>query len=350
MLRLQLAFACGLLRAAASELSDSAKTGSDKADFSEGLLDQNDECASDASGNSCALNALQHRGAIEEVPEETEDPGMLTCDPVCKTQTVTNDYLPEPTETKEGDGEDELGASMGSSYIRHYAQDCWRRCGHSGWCPNYCGEGNACCRWGFKGKDPAECAHVHFWPILHAHTCVHPQVHHSSAPTLSPAVSPSTPVSNAAGLDGTNIQTMYQMTSPANAKSILGSKLHAGSVGWCGGAIYVMNKPLLQHSKFNPKTTTTGAWLAIEIDMGKMCRMSRPPRCNDGATGYCCKGPDQEVHYGTKGAAAAGCNSIVFNPGDGDEWNIWDASQIKSKKLHSCTTPECAQLFPGFSR
>eukprot|EP00931_Biecheleriopsis_adriatica_P024558 TRINITY_DN15268_c0_g1_i2.p1 TRINITY_DN15268_c0_g1~~TRINITY_DN15268_c0_g1_i2.p1 ORF type:complete len:381 (+),score=65.13 TRINITY_DN15268_c0_g1_i2:98-1144(+) len=348
MLRLvQLFAACGFLTAA-SEVSDTAKTGSDDVEYQHAMLHENDECAFGASGNSCALNALQHKGVLTEGdPDGTETPGMLTCDPVCKTPEVSEDDLAEPKEPKKSaDGEEELGASMGSSYIRHYARDCWKHCGGAGWCPNYCGDGNACCRWGFRGRDPAECSTVHFWPILHTHTCVHSHSHHDTATTPAP----STPVSTASSADGTNIQTMYQMTSPENAKSILGSKIHAGHVGWCGGAIYLMSQPFLARSKWDPKTTTSGAWLEIQVDMGKMCRMSRPPNCNDGATGWCCKGPGQENHYGTKGATAAGCNSIIFNPGDGDEWNIWDSSLIKSKKLHSCTGPECAKLFPDFTR
>jgi len=350
---LQLFAACGFLTVL-SKLADTADTDDDDGKYKGAVFEDDDECAIGEHGSSsCALNALQHRGVLtksedQEVPQGTKDPGMISCDPVCKTRDVTEDDIAEPEKTeKAADGENELGASMGASYIRHYARNCWKRCGGAGWCPHYCGEGNACCRWGFRARDPPECSSVHFWPILHAHTCVHSHSHRAASLPILHTPEVSVPVSTASSADGTNIQTMYQQTSPENAKSILGSKIHAGHVGWCGGAIYLMDKPFLARSKWDPKTTTSGAWLEIQVDMGKMCRMSRPPKCNDGATGWCCKGPDQENHYGTKGATAAGCNSIIFNPGDGDEWNIWDASLIKSKKLHSCTEPECAKLFPG---
>jgi len=61
---------------------------------------------------------------------------------------------------------------MGPAAIQNYLSNCWTPCGSkSGMC-EYCGRGNACCRYGAT-HDPPECAGAQF-PVLTYHTCVHP--------------------------------------------------------------------------------------------------------------------------------------------------------------------------------
>lgn len=55
--------------------------------------------------------------------------------------------------------------------VNHYAQDCWEHCNGAGYCEGWCGEGNACCRYASK-EDPDECGGVVFWPRKDRHTCV----------------------------------------------------------------------------------------------------------------------------------------------------------------------------------
>jgi len=297
-------------------------------------LDQNDECSSDMS---CALSALQMKGKQ-----------MLMDLPACSTTTELNAECSlslSPDDNAElgagaeaslgGDGE----ADLGSSPIRHYARGCWRACGRrSGMCEGYCGSGNACCRYGFPGQ-PRECQQPRFWPIIHKHTCVQTRWH-PAAPAAQGSVPQSGPI------QGNNVRKMYQMTSPQNALSIINGHFHVGSGGWCGGAIYMIDHPHLKTSKYNPRTTSTGAYVEITVNLGKLCRYHRT--CNDGRSGKCCTG--QDGSHGIAGAAAAGCNSIVWDPGDGDEYIIWNTQGVISKQIYSCDKPECAKLFPKLHR
>ena len=60
------------------------------------------------------------------------------------------------------------------SIIFPYPRETAINCGDNplvalGSCPHFCGPGNACCRYRFRG--PAECMGVGFWPTLSFHTC-----------------------------------------------------------------------------------------------------------------------------------------------------------------------------------
>jgi len=125
--------------------------------------------------------------------------------------------------------------------------------------------------------------------------------------------------------------TLYHTTSLEAAKSIIAGNFRPGHGGWCGPAIYFMSSPGLPKAKRNPRTTKTGAIVQAEVRMGKICSIKRTDwGCSDGWTGRCCK---TDGGYGTKGAASMGCNSIRFNPGDGDEYIIWNSAQVVSTKI-----------------
>lgn len=53
----------------------------------------------------------------------------------------------------------------------HMFDDCWDSCNGAGYCESWCGEGNACCRRWAK-TDPDECKGVFWWPASTIHTCV----------------------------------------------------------------------------------------------------------------------------------------------------------------------------------
>lgn len=135
------------------------------------------------------------------------------------------------------------------------------------------------------------------------------------------------------GHDSGNIRTLYHTTSPHVAKLIVAGNFKPGHTGWCGGAIYFIDQPVLPASKMNPETTQTGAVVAARVDLGKVCRSTRPRGCDDGSDGRCC--PIEGGGHGIEGAKAAGCHSIVFNPSDGDEFIVWDASRVIEKKVYS---------------
>jgi len=111
--------------------------------------------ADDECGEQCAVSALQRRGV--QLPVE-ETAGLRNA------SNVSNATL--GAEMTSGND------SMGSGGIWHYALNCWNPCGHkSGFCENYCGPGNACCRHG-ASHDPPECSETVWWPVLTFHTCV----------------------------------------------------------------------------------------------------------------------------------------------------------------------------------
>lgn len=132
------------------------------------LIDD-DECIGNG-GEDCSLNALQLKGhAVADVEEITE--ATLSKPGECGDCMMNNG--------------NSLDASLGASPLRHYAQNCWHHCNkRSGSCNNFCGPGNACCRYGYPG--PAECHNIGFWPVLSYHTCVVGSVPPPPATTPAP--------------------------------------------------------------------------------------------------------------------------------------------------------------------
>eukprot|EP00440_Ansanella_granifera_P028237 gb/GFBE01030683.1/.p1 GENE.gb/GFBE01030683.1/~~gb/GFBE01030683.1/.p1 ORF type:complete len:333 (+),score=40.66 gb/GFBE01030683.1/:1-999(+) len=122
------------------------------------------------------------------------------------------------------------------------------------------------------------------------------------------------------GSVGGPVMTLYHTTSPGIANEILRSNFKPGRAGWCGGAIYFINTPVLPRSKYAPGITQSGAIIEARVRMGKIARMGR--HC-DGMGGR-----------GVHAASSHGYNSIIFNPGDGDEFIVWHSSQIISKRRY----------------
>jgi len=110
--------------------------------------------------------------------------------------------------------------------------------------------------------------------------------------------------------------TLYHTTSPEVAELILESGFKPGSEGWCGGAIYFLDTPILPKSKYSPTTTKDGAILEAKVDMGRMVTMDK--KCSAG------------YGLGVRAAVAKGYDSVSFNPGDGVEYVIADNSRVRS--------------------
>lgn len=119
------------------------------------------------------------------------------------------------------------------------------------------------------------------------------------------------------------IKTLYHTTSRDVAQLIVKGGFRPGRGGWCGGAIYFIDHPHLKKSKFNPKTTKTGAIVQAHVRMGSMAHLDH--RCN-GHGGH-----------GVHAARNTGYNSLTFNPGDGDEYVIWDTQQVMSVRIYEYT-------------
>merc|ERR1712137_1490673 len=79
----------------------------------------------------------------------------------------------------------------------------------------------------------------------------------------------------------------------------------------CGGAIYFFGNPKLPKSKLGPDSHT-GAVLEAAVDMGRMGHLDH--RCHGGAS------TEIREKY----------DSVTFNPGDGDEYIVWDNSRVVS--------------------
>jgi len=319
-------------------LLTAAVVGSTAVDLTLSNLNADDECdVSDTTKReSCALQALQSKGmavtlgSLEKLAGAEEDPEDVHEWYDNPSQGDGSELPSESEELGAGPEMDSSEVSLGSGALRHYAQNCWKACGSKGGdCPGFCGAGNACCRWHFPG--PPECHRAKFWPVIHMHTCVRTR-HPPPAPSAGGAPAPYN------GVSGNNVMTLYHMTSPQDAQIIMQSNFKPGSGGWCGGAIYLVNLPSLPKTKFNPQTTKSGAWIELKVNMGNMCKMHRS--CNDGRSGGCCRG--STGYAGVNGAQGAGCNSILWNPGDGDEYVIWHPEQILSKKVCECTSTECS--------
>eukprot|EP00933_Yihiella_yeosuensis_P071114 TRINITY_DN79304_c0_g1_i1.p1 TRINITY_DN79304_c0_g1~~TRINITY_DN79304_c0_g1_i1.p1 ORF type:complete len:470 (+),score=74.81 TRINITY_DN79304_c0_g1_i1:97-1506(+) len=124
---------------------------------------KDDECG--PAGTDCALNALQLTGNKRTTEDEDSAGDDDFEDDEANHTGNCNDCM-----TNNGQGIDSEVLGSGPR-IRHYAWNCWTHCGRKGgFCENFCGAGNACCRYGFPG--PPECKGIGFWPVYSFHTCV----------------------------------------------------------------------------------------------------------------------------------------------------------------------------------
>lgn len=115
--------------------------------------------------------------------------------------------------------------------------------------------------------------------------------------------------------------TLYHTTSIGAAHSIVHHGFRPGHGGWCGGAIYFIDQPYLPKTKYAPGITKSGVILQAKVRMGRMATHFNRH----------CKG------YGGTGVYAAkhaGYNSVEFNPGDGNEFIIWDRRQVSSVRIY----------------
>mmetsp|Transcript_48470 Transcript_48470/g.127982 ORF Transcript_48470/g.127982 Transcript_48470/m.127982 type:complete len:269 (+) Transcript_48470:95-901(+) len=116
----------------------------------------------------------------------------------------------------------------------------------------------------------------------------------------------------------TNVKTLYHMTSPMICRMILTSGFRAGSEGWCGGAIYFAEDPAAVKTKAIGTQSHWGCLLEVYVDLGKVLQLG--PQCDKSMTGA--------------KLAAMGYNSITFNPGDGNEYIIYDTSRVLGSKVY----------------
>lgn len=241
-----------------------------------------DECGAQGHGaeGSCALSALQLRARTATVrgPADGGDAADFGADVAMAAAGLLGPDAPEGlpgasapdmSTTTDVTSKDLPALKASSSGIKHYAQNCWYKCGNkAGYCDDFCGEGNACCRFMHSG-DPPECHYVYFWPILTFHTCVRtsiPEVDNGTvtqapgSPTPSGGTTPGTGVpldfSNGALLQPSTapLRTfyMYRVQSDENYNP------ENQNMGNIGGILWYMHNEIVYH----PKLQRSGSYFS----------------------------------------------------------------------------------------
>lgn len=289
-------------------------------DIGASMLTLDDECQAD--DDSCSLNAIQRRGQqvtiqgnSERLAASPKFSAGVACNPLCNQEPDSEEDLRGVDDATSDDSLPRLS----SSGIRHYGQDCYKRCGKvAGLCPSFCGQGNACCRYGFPNPD--DCAGVRWWPIMHAHTCVTPH------PTPTTTTLPSTPASpspeECSGRASTGaVVTLYHQTGCEQGPLILAEGFKLGRLGWCGGGIYFATTPGATETKAIGIDSKKGFMIEVQVAVGRILRGDNTCKVN----GMQLIG--SPLHQ-------AGYDTVLFNPGDGDEYVVYCSSQILSMKRY----------------
>mmetsp|Transcript_11330 Transcript_11330/g.30917 ORF Transcript_11330/g.30917 Transcript_11330/m.30917 type:complete len:235 (-) Transcript_11330:12-716(-) len=119
------------------------------------------------------------------------------------------------------------------------------------------------------------------------------------------------------------ILTLYHMTSPARGRSILRSTFRPGRAGYCGGGIYFARTPRATYTK----TATQGFIIEARVDIGRVKHLAEK---------HCTSGPRAPKILDNRRVADHlrhwHADSIIFNPGDGDEVVIADSHRVISMR------------------
>lgn len=110
------------------------------------------------------------------------------------------------------------------------------------------------------------------------------------------------------------ILTGYHQTSTEFCELILKNGFRPGHQGWCGGAIYFAMDQRATYTKAIGKDSHLGCMLKAKINAGRAKTM-----------GYHC---DTQLNGAV--LKSWGFDSVVFNPGDGQEIVVYDPSRIIS--------------------
>eukprot|EP00930_Biecheleria_cincta_P105280 TRINITY_DN9791_c0_g2_i1.p1 TRINITY_DN9791_c0_g2~~TRINITY_DN9791_c0_g2_i1.p1 ORF type:complete len:355 (-),score=35.51 TRINITY_DN9791_c0_g2_i1:124-1188(-) len=128
------------------------------------------------------------------------------------------------------------------------------------------------------------------------------------APTIPVAILPPAPPVPHSPDDGSS-EVLYHQTSPEIGKLILSEGFKPGRHGWCGGAIYFATSPQATETKAIGPESHLGYMITATLILRKVKRLGS--RC-----------------HGVQEARREGYSTIVFDPGDGDEYVIWDKDQV----------------------
>lgn len=112
------------------------------------------------------------------------------------------------------------------------------------------------------------------------------------------------------------VYKLYHQTSPEAASLIVKNGFRPGTQGWCGGGIYFATSPQATTTKAIGPDSHKGAMLEAMVDVGRVKYMGK----------YC----DRQLD-GWK-VAGQGYDSVSFDPGDGQEYIIYDKAKVLSVK------------------
>jgi len=237
----------------------------------EGALAAGDECGG-SNGGTCALNALQRRGAVQlaDARAAAEVEGSEAA-------------LAAEGEERSG-GNSSWGYGSCSAYgCRGYTAGLMCQCSQ-----DCVGRRNCCWDYGYI------CAPYY----ARQQTPKHPP--NSNGPATS--------------YNG-GVQTLYHQTSPSACHSILKSTFRIGKGGWCGSGIYFAASPQDTRTKAIAASSGSGCMLEVKVNVGKVKKYP------------CCK----HCHgYTDQSLKKEGYDSVQFNPGDGEETIVYNSNRIVS--------------------
>jgi len=122
------------------------------------------------------------------------------------------------------------------------------------------------------------------------------------------------PVPGAGGNKG-EVVTVYHQTSKKLGPIILETGFKPGSEGWCGGAIYFAKTRAATYTKAIGVDSHQGFMIEAQVDLGRVLHLESK-----------CIGYER---------VSEGFDSIIFNPGDGDEIVVYSKDRILSTKATS---------------
>jgi len=115
------------------------------------------------------------------------------------------------------------------------------------------------------------------------------------------------------------VLTLYHQTSREIAELILKSAFKVGTQGWCGGGIYFATDPAATETKAIGPDSHKGFLIEAKVDVGHVLQMNST--C------------DRQMS-GTK-LWAQHYDSIRFDPGDGEEYVVYESNRVVSMKAYS---------------
>jgi len=151
----------------------------------------------------------------------------------------------------------------------------------------------------------------HRWHYVGHHH--HHHHHYQPQPQPHPQPAPSPPPSGGGNYHG-NVMTLFHQTSMEICKLIKQNGFRPGSAGWCGGAIYFATSPQATNTKAIGTRSHLGCMVTAKVDVGKVKVLNKQ-----------CGGHGNARHDGF--------DCVRFNPGDGDEFVIWDTRRVKSVSI-----------------